>query len=726
MRPEYDFSTGERGKFFYANAKLHLPDRDLRQPWAGPDEEPVPEFFGEEDPVPLADVWPGLWPVLEEWKLDVPDKPSLVRCDRILVRGEEYDCILHASNIYLRRLGDGRRELRRVLNVLSAPRLYRRLKATDEKFRPKRSTEQRKAEVAKWTANHLWGISKWILEYKPPPTVGEQRAAVRQQPTDAARLLEAVGESNLRELLPQSLLTILDSGSRPLTGIGVAEAAIATCHTGVLKAYRHYLQHLDPPGQWAGSPRAVAFVRSLGFSPEWAGQRNVRRAPFVEVEGPYTLPALHEYQEVIVGKLRNMLRGANQATGQAADNTSASAVSGSRKVGNQHRRGMISLPTGSGKTRVAVQGIVEAMCKDGFDGGVLWVADRDELCEQAVEAWMQVWSSMGAHGKRLRVSRMWAGQPAPAPTGDLHVIVATIQTLHARLQNNRSEYDFLADFKLVVFDEAHRSIAPTFTSVMEEIGLTRWQREDEPILLGLTATPYRGHDESETARLVGRYGSHRLDAGAFSNDDAEAVVSELQRMQVLALAEHETIEGGHFSLNSDELAQMTTKPRPPWLPRSVEDRIAQDSARTMRIVGAYERQVRAVDADWPALIFATSVEHAQTVAALLNRSGVPSRAVSGTTESSTRRRIVEEFRHGKLKALVNYGVFREGFDAPRTRVIIVARPVYSPNLYFQMVGRGLRGPKNGGTERCLIINVQDNIDNFERRLAFSDLDWLWA
>ena len=79
-----------------------------------------------------------------------------------------------------------------------------------------------------------------------------------------------------------------------------------------------------------------------------------------------------------------------------------------------------------------------------------------------------------------------------------------------------------------------------------------------------------------------------------------------------------------------------------------------------------------------------------------------------------------------VKVLVNYGVFREGFDAPRTRVVIVARPVYSPNLYFQMIGRGRRGPKNGGTDRCLIINVQDNIDNFERKLAFSDLDWLWA
>ena len=53
-------------------------------------------------------------------------------------------------------------------------------------------------------------------------------------------------------------------------------------------------------------------------------------------------------------------------------------------------------------------------------------------------------------------------------------------------------------------------------------------------------------------------------------------------------------------------------------------------------------------------------------------------------------------------------------------------PVYSPNLYFQMIGRGLRGPRNGGTDRCLIVNVQDNIDNFERRLTFSDLDWLWA
>ena len=255
---------------------------------------------------------------------------------------------------------------------------------------------------------------------------------------------------------------------------------------------------------------------------------------------------------------------------------------------------------------------------------------------------------------------------------------------------------------------------------MEEIGLTRWQREDEPFLLGLTATPYRGHNEEETARLVGRFGSNRLDAVAFGSDDPQDVIGELQDMRVLARADQEPIVGGVFSLDIEELLKMASTP---WLPQSVEDRIAADSARTKRIVEAYETHI---DPDWPTLVFATSVEHAKTMAALLNARGIKSRAVSGDTEASTRRRVVEEFRHGGIKALVNYGVFREGFDAPKTRAIIVARPVYSPNLYFQMVGRGLRGVKNGGNDRCLILNVQDNIENFQQALAFSDLDWLWA
>ena len=388
---------------------------------------------------------------------------------------------------------------------------------------------------------------------------------------------------------------------------------------------------------------------------------------------------------------------------------------------------MISLPTGSGKTRVAVQAIVEAVREDDFPGGVLWVADRDELCEQAVEAWRQVWSSIGGAGKRLRISRAWAGQESPRPLTKRHVVVASIQTLRARL--GHPAYAFLADLQLVVFDEAHRTIAPTYTSVMEEIGLTRFQRSDEPFLVGLTATPYRGRDEEETTRLVNRYGKRRLDDGAFPDDEPTAVVQHLQKMRILSQVDHATIAGDTFRLRDEDLRFIMRQEgwkdgrwNLPWLPQFVEDRIAGSTVRTKRILEAFEKHI---GPDWPVLVFATSVEHAQTLAALLEEQNISSRAVSGKTDPATRRQVVEEFRSGALRTLVNYGVFREGFDAPKTRAILVARPVYSPNLYFQMIGRGLRGPRNGGTDRCLILNVEDNIENFGPKLAFSDLDWLW-
>ena len=625
------------------------------------------EPIGEDDSIPMVDVWRGLGPHLSMQQLNL----ELVRCDGFHQLGgvqseSEQEYVIKNNLLYIVRKDDEQQELRSVLNALGLRLGY------------------------KQTQRILRGLTD--------EDVKAARDEVRRCSTDEERLLKSVGESNLRRHLPQGLLEILENTQGPLSGITVAQAAIATYHTGALHEYRHSLGHLDPPRQWAGRAKAVEFVRSLGFSEEWAGEPNTRRDPYIEVEGPYSLPELHGYQRTVVDNVRKLIRPSG-ALGE--------------------RRGMISMPTGSGKTRVAVQAIVEAIRDDAFEGGILWVADRDELCEQAVVAWRQVWSSEGAQETRLRISRMWAGQPRPLPTGDMHVIIATMQTLWARIERQPEFYEFLADFKLLVFDEAHRSVAPTFTSVMQELGLTRWRRPQEPFLIGLTATPYRGRDERGTERLVNRYGSNRLHVGAFASDHPEDVIRELQDMRILARADHAAIDGGRFHLSADELRQSQNTP---WLPRSVEDRIARSTDRTKRIIEAYQKLV---DPAWPTLFFATSVEHAQTVAALLTSMGVKSRAVSATTDASSRRSIVEQFRSGEIKALVNYGIFREGFDAPKTRAIIVARPVYSPNLYFQMVGRGLRGVKNGGNDRCLILNVRDNIENFKRKLAFSELDWLW-
>lgn len=640
--------------------------------------DPAPEFFGMHDPVPLMDVWPGL----QDYLRGNTESLQLVRCERIRVGHEDRACHLDGDNVYLSAGSDEDEHdgLRQVVRTLE-------LNVNEATIR----------DIALGTT---------------PAEVEERRAAVRRHVTDAARLLEAVGESGLRAGLPESLLDALRHDSRDrLSGEEIAEAAIATYHTDALRQYRHRLELLKPPARWARSARAVEFVRSLGFTEEWAGERNVSRPPFEVIDGPWELPDLHDYQLTIVESVRELLRAETSADGG--------------------RRGMISMPTGSGKTRVAVQAIVEAIRDDGFDGGVLWIADRDELCEQAVEAWRQVWASIGSRTTQLRISRMWRNQPRPHPVRDMHVVVASIQTAYSRL--SWRGYDFLKEFRLVVFDEAHRSIAPTSTTVFRELGLTFRTRRDEPFLIGLTATPYRGRDEVETARLVNRYGGKRLDAGAFGSDDPQAVIEELQSGAVLAQADHALIDGATFRLSADELSKMQRftrgeslsddTPSAAWLPQSAEDRIGRDAERTRRIIDAFDTHI---EPDWPTLVFATSVEHAQTVSALLNRKGITARAVSSETEHATRRRVVEQFRAGEIKALVNYAVFREGFDAPRTRAIIVARPVYSPNLYFQMIGRGLRGPKNGGNDRCLILNVADNIENFGLPLAFSDLDWLWT
>jgi superfamily II DNA or RNA helicase len=110
---------------------------------------------------------------------------------------------------------------------------------------------------------------------------------------------------------------------------------------------------------------------------------------------------------------------------------------------------------------------------------------------------------------------------------------------------------------------------------------------------------------------------------------------------------------------------------------------------------------------------------------LLRVRGVSSASVSGNTPTNERRRAIEGFRKGEIHVLANCNVLTQGFDAPGVRALYIARPTFSPNAYIQMVGRGLRGPANGGKAECLIVNVADTFDEFGETLAFREFDYLW-
>ena len=83
------------------------------------------------------------------------------------------------------------------------------------------------------------------------------------------------------------------------------------------------------------------------------------------------------------------------------------------------------------------------------------------------------------------------------------------------------------------------------------------------------------------------------------------------------------------------------------------------------------------------------------------------RSITGKTKARDRLSLIDQFRKGEISVLCNHSVLTVGFDAPNTDVIYVTRPVYSPIMLEQIVGRGLRGEKFGGTAECLVVTPQE-------------------
>ena len=102
------------------------------------------------------------------------------------------------------------------------------------------------------------------------------------------------------------------------------------------------------------------------------------------------------------------------------------------------------------------------------------------------------------------------------------------------------------------------------------------------------------------------------------------------------------------------------------------------------------------------IVYAISISHARNIAGYYNQYGMNTIAIDSKTPANERKRLVENFRQGKIQVLVNVDVFSEGFDCPDVEFIQLARPTLSLPKYLQQVGRGLR--KTEGKESCMIID----------------------
>ncbi|MFG1606016.1 sacsin N-terminal ATP-binding-like domain-containing protein [Actinoplanes sp. NPDC049265] len=524
-----------------------------------------------------------------------------------------------------------------------------------------------------------------ILGEAESARIQEAMALARTTRDPARRLLALLPAATLRVHLPEGLLETVREVSPDGGDLQIAQLLMHFFGDTVLHVLRHDLRAAgyEVPDTWAGSPLAMEAVRKFGFPAEFAGERNRRLDADITVLGPPDLKPLHDYQEELAGQIRGMLR---------PDPDPA--------------RALLFLPTGAGKTRVTVEALVRSINAREVDRPVLWIAQSEELCEQAVQTWMTVWRQFGE--RPLRLSRLWSRNEVAASDLDANVVVATDAKLDVVRKSDG--YEWLRDAAIVVIDEAHGAIAQGITATLRWLGID--QRETARPLLGLTATPFAGTGDEANHRLAGRFFNNQFNV---LGDDP---YGELQRRGVLARTEHRIIKGSLFATEEADKAHFSKFKD---VSNDMLARVGRDRERTLRLAEDIAEQ----PGDWPILVFTSSVLAAQTLAALLRVNKITSAAVSGATPAPERRRTVEAFRNGDIRVLTNCNVLTQGFDAPGVRALYIARPTFSPNLYIQMVGRGLRGPKNGGKPECLIVNVADTFETFGDQLAYKEFDHLW-
>ncbi len=542
------------------------------------------------------------------------------------------------------------------------------------------------------SAGHLGKSVQEALTELGDAEVQNRRDHVRAGANLAQRLLRAVG--NRTEPLLQALgdLGNMDFITQ-CAPERLAEVVLWHLGTAALVMLKSAMEEeeLKPPERW-NSDKAQEFVASIGFPSSFAVNASGTLDPELHVSGPIHLPELHDYQNKVLESIQRLIEG-----------------------GTGRRRAIVSLPTGGGKTLVTVQAAVEHVFKSSRTSHcVLWIAQTEELCEQAVQAFRQVWVNKGAERKDLRIIRLWGGNPNPTEQGEdcPVVVVATIQTLQRRMDTQA--LDWIQKPGLVVMDECHHAITPSYTHVLRWLNAEAQRPgtpgKDEPPLIGLSATPFR-MDTEESERLAKRFD------GRWFPEDQEGLYQRLLARQVLARPHDEALES-HAGLTADEIETLNRIPEP-WdtevlnLVHALEQinrRLADDAGRNelllRQIVEAKEQHI---------LFFANSVQHAEEMAIHLNLQGIPAAAISSDTDRSARRDFLARFQRGELRVLCNHSVLTTGFDAPKTDMILISRTVFSPVRYMQMVGRGLRGIKNGGTETCRIVTVLDNLGRFKDR-----------
>ena len=333
------------------------------------------------------------------------------------------------------------------------------------------------------------------------------------------------------------------------------------------------------------------------------------------------------------------------------------------KMWIQKRSIMFQMPTVTGKTRLFV-----SIIRDLFDWGaskkivvkVLVLAHRIELIDQIDE---HIGLKYGlAHGLIVANNR---------EQKKYSVQIGSVPTLIRRLSNWSDK-----EFDIIIIDEAHHVKAESYKRILKEFPKAK--------VLGVTATPYRMNhasfhpefDDLITSQPVLNF----IRQGWLCDYDYYSIKPNSKVQQDI-----DSIT--QFALDGD------------YLESAMLDVMDRSKIRA-GIVDSYFRYARGKKG----IVYTINRDHNVRVCSRYIEKGVRAVAIDSKTPAEERKKMINDFKRGKIDIICNVNIFSEGFDCPDVEFIQLARPTKSLSMYLQQVGRGLR-PAKGKDKFIIIDNV---------------------
>jgi len=337
------------------------------------------------------------------------------------------------------------------------------------------------------------------------------------------------------------------------------------------------------------------------------------------------------------------------------------------------RRGSIVLPTGAGKTFVAIQAISRV------NRSTVVVAPTIDLLHQ--------WYARLVNACSCDVGVYYGGEKKILPL--------TVTTYH-------SAGDLMAEcgnaFKLIIFDEVHHLPAPSWG----EAALMA----PAPYRLGLTATYPEEHEQTN-----GRWRVEDLIGPIVYTKRIEELVGQqlayyrTQRLRIDLSTDERARYDTDYAIYTDFLRsrQLQRSHGPGWLlelmrlsaidPQARRALLARQ--RLLQLLGSCEGKFTALDAllhEYATERILVFTEHNAVVYDLASRYLVP--AITHETHAAERKHILDGFQSSRYHVIVTSRVLNEGVDVPEAKVAIVLGGGSSAREYVQRLGRVLRKVEN--------------------------------